>query len=157
LFFLVCSSRLLHNPFIMHRPAGVTVIAILFFVASAYLCVVGATMLVSPGALSMRIGAPLLHGLELAGPYMFLLVGAAGAVIGWGVLRLNNWARRAAVVGVLVGVVMLIPSVSAEASDFSWPLVWGGLGIMVRAAVTWYLLLGAGPEAFQKRATPPHV
>jgi hypothetical protein len=140
----------------MQRPAGVTVIAILYLLAAAYLCVVGTTMLASPGALSMRIGAPLLHGLELAGPYMFLLVGAAGALIGWGVLRLNNWARRAAVVAALVGVVMLIPNVSAAASDFEWPLALGGLGIMIRAAVAWYLLLGAGPEAFQKRATPRH-
>lgn len=140
----------------MQRPAGVTVIAVLYFLAAAYLCLVGITMLASPGGLSMRIGAPLLHGLELAGPYMFLLVGAVGALIGWGLLRLNNWARRVAVVAALVGVVMLIPSVSAAASDFGWPLAWGGLGIMVRAAVAWYLLLGAGPDAFQKRATPPH-
>jgi hypothetical protein len=153
-FWLVCSSHVPDNPFIVQRPAGVTVIAVLYFLAAAYLCVVGTTMLASPGALSMRIGAPLLHGLELAGPYMFLLVGAVAALIAWGLLRLNNWARRVAVVAALVGVVMLIPSVSATASDFGWPLAWGGLGIMVRAAVAWYLLLGAGPDAFQQRATP---
>src|SRR5579863_1348286 len=116
----------------MQRPAGVTAIAILFFLAAAYLFGTGAIMLVSRGTLSMRIGAPLLHGLELAGPFMFLLVGAVAAVIGWGLLRLNNWARRAALVAALLGVVLLIPSVSAAASDFQWPLAWGGLGIMVR-------------------------
>jgi hypothetical protein len=139
----------------MQRPALVTAIAVLFFLAAAYLCVAGAIMLVSRGTLSMRIGAPLLHGLELAGPFMFLLVGAVGAVMGWGLLRLNNWARRAAVVAALSGVVMLIPSVSESASSLNWPLVWGGLGIMLRAAVAWYLLLGAGPDAFQKRAAKP--
>jgi hypothetical protein len=153
-FWLVHFRRVLDNPFIMERPTGVTVIAILFFLAAAYLCVAGATMLASPGAFPMRIGAPLLHGLELAGPYMFLLVGAVGALVAWGLLRLNNWARRVAVVAALVGVVMLIPSVSAAASDFGWPLAWGGLGIIVRAAVAWYLLLGEGPDAFQQRATP---
>jgi hypothetical protein len=64
----------LDNPSIMQRPAGVTVIAVLFFLAAAYLGVVGIAMLASPGTLPMRLGAPLLHGLELAGPYMFLLV-----------------------------------------------------------------------------------
>ena len=113
-------------------------------------------MVISRGTLPMRIGAPLLHGLELAGPFMFLLVGAASALIGWGLLRLKNWARRAALVAALLGVVLLIPSVSAAASDFQWPLAWGGLGIMVRAAVAWYLLLGTGSNAFQKQATPPH-
>jgi hypothetical protein len=148
---LVCSPRVSDNP-IMQRPAGVTAIAILFLLAAAYLCGVGATMLVSPGTLSMRIGAPLLHGLELAGPYMFLLVGTVAALIGWGLLRLNNWARRAALVATLLGVAMLVPSVSAAAAAFGWPLAWGGLGIIVRAAIAWYLVqLPALSDSFAKK------
>jgi len=136
----------------MQRPAGVTAIAIIFFLVAAYLCGVGAIMLVTPGTLSMRIGAPLLHGLELAGPFMFLLVGAIAALIGWGLLRLNNWARRAALVATLLGVAMLVPSVSAAASDFGWPLAWGGLGIMVRTAIAWYLVqLPAFSDSFTKK------
>jgi hypothetical protein len=147
---LVCSPRVLDNP-IMQRAAGVTAIAILFLLAAAYLCGAGATMLASPGTLSMRIGAPLLHGLELAGPYMFLLVGAIAALIGWGLLRLNNWARRAVLVATLLGVAMLIPSVSAAAA-FGWSLLWGGLGIMVRAAIAWYLVqLPAFSDSFAKK------
>jgi hypothetical protein len=136
----------------MERPAGVTAIAILFFLVAVYLCGVGAIMLVSPGTLSMRIGAPLLHGLELAGPFMFLLVGAVAALIGWGLMRLNNWARRAALVAMLLGVAMLVPSVSAAATDFGWPLAWGGLGIMVRVAIAWYLVqLPALSESFSEK------
>ncbi len=100
----------------------------------------------------MRIGAPLLHGLELAGPYMFLLVGAVAALIGWGLLRLNNWARRAALVASLLGVAMLVPGVSAAASDFGWSLLWGGLGIMLRAAIAWYLVqLPAFSDSFTRK------
>ena len=65
----------------MERPSGVTVIAILFFLASIYLCAIGIVMLGSRGTAPMTLGVPLLHGLELAGPFMFLLVGAAGALI----------------------------------------------------------------------------
>jgi hypothetical protein len=148
---LVCSLRVLDNP-IMQRPAGVTAIAILFLLTATYLCGVGAIMLVSPGTLSMRIGAPLLHGLELAGPYMFLLVGAIAALIGRGLLRLNNWARRAALVAALLGVAMLVPSVSAAAADFGWSLAPSGLGIMVRAAIAWYLVqLPAFSDSFAKK------
>lgn len=148
---LVCSLRVLDNH-IMQRPAGVTAIAILFLLVSAYLCGVGATMLVSPGTLSMGIGAPLLHGLELAGPYMFLLVGTVAALIGWGLLRLNNWARRAALVASLLGVAMLVPSVSAAATGFGWSLAWSGLGIMVRAAIAWYLVqLPALGDSFARK------
>src|SRR2546429_549655 len=56
-------------------------------------------MLVSPEAVSMTRGAPLLHGLELGGPYAALLVGAAWALIGWGLLRLYDWARLAVLQG----------------------------------------------------------
>ena len=126
--------------------------AILFFLAAAYVFVIGVLMLTRPGIVSMRLGEPLLHGLELAGPYMFLVVGAAGAIIGWGLLRLNSWARWAAIVAAIAGIVMLVPSVSAAATDFRWSLLWAGLGIMVRVAVVWYLLQEPTRVAFTKGA-----
>jgi len=120
-------------------PAGVIAIAIAFLFAAAYLGLIGLIMLASPGAASMALGAPLLGGLELAGPYMFLLTAAIGALIGWGLFRLNNWARRAAIAVAFVGVVMLVPAVSAAAVDLRASLVWDGLGIIVRVTIVWYL------------------
>jgi multidrug transporter EmrE-like cation transporter len=131
-------------------PAGVKWIAIAFFVAAAYLCLIGILMLVSPGTASMALGAPLLSGLELAGPYMFLLTAAVGALIGWGLLRLNNWARRAAIVVGFIGVVMLVPAVSAAAVDFRASLLWGGVGIIVRVIIVWYLYQEPVKRAFAK-------
>jgi hypothetical protein len=81
---------------------------------------------------------------------MFLLAGVAGALIGWGLLRLNNWARRVATVAAMVGVIMLVPSVSAAAVDFSWPLLWSGLGIIVRIAAVWYLWQPPVVDSFSK-------
>jgi hypothetical protein len=135
----------------MERPRGVTICATLFFLAAGYVALLGLIMLFAPGTVSMAAGAPLLHGLELAGPYMFLLIGALGTVIGWGLLRLNNWARRAALIVALVGIVMLIPSVSSAAVSLHSPaLVWGGLGIAVRAGVTWYLFQTPVAEPFSR-------
>jgi hypothetical protein len=134
----------------IERPTGVTYIANLFFLTAAYLGVVGATMLVSPGAISMAAGAPLLGGLELAGPYMFLLVAGVAVVIGWGLLRMQNWARRLAILVAFAGFVMLIPAVSAAAIDFRWSLVTGGLGIIVRVVVVWYLWQTPTAEQFHK-------
>jgi hypothetical protein len=139
----------------MERPTGVTIIAVLFFVASVYLGAIGIVMLVSPGTAPMTLGAPLLHGLELAGPFMFLLLGAAGALIGWGLWRLNNWARRIATIAAAAGVIMLVPSVSAAAGEFQWSLLWGGLGIIVRSAVVWYLWQPWVAENFEKKHTDP--
>jgi hypothetical protein len=131
-------------------PTGVAAIAIAFFVASVYLGLIGLVMLVFPGAASMALGAPLLGGLELAGPYMFLLTAGIVALIGWGLLRLNSWARRAAVAVAFVGVFMLVPVVSAAAVDFRASLFWGGLGIVVRVIVVWYLFQEPTKEAFTK-------
>ena len=98
----------------------------------------------------MAAGASLLGGLELAGPYMFLLVSAIAALIGWGLLRMQNWARRTAILAAFPGFVMLIPSVSAAAIDFRWSLLWGGLGIIVRMVVVWYLWQTPIAEQFTK-------
>jgi hypothetical protein len=133
-------------------PTGVIVVAIVFFLAAAYLGFISLVMLASPGAVSMTLGAPLLGGLELAGPYMFLLMAAVGALIGWGLLRLNNWARRAAIVAGFIGVVMLIPGVSAAAVDFRASLLWAALGIIVRVMMVWYLYQSPVAERFSPSA-----
>jgi len=132
------------------RPTGVTAIAVLLFGTAAYLAIVGAIMLASPGTVSMAAGAALLNGLELAGPYMFLLVAAITAFVGWGMLRMQSWARRTTILAAFAGFVMLIPSVSAAAIDFRWSLVTGGLGIIVRMVVVWYLWQTPVAEQFSK-------
>jgi len=65
---------------------------------------------------------------------------------------LNYWARWAAIVVAIAGVVMLVPSVSAAAVDFRWSLLWSGMGITVRVAVVWYLLQEPVRATFTKRA-----
>jgi multidrug transporter EmrE-like cation transporter len=133
----------------MTRPIGVSLIAILFLLTAAYLIVIAVVMLLSPGAVSMSTGADLLGGLEVAGPYMFLLVAAVATAIGVGLLRLNNWARRLAIVAALLGMVLLLPSVSSAVLDFRIAqLIWGGLGVMVRAMMVWYLYQPPVKEAF---------
>jgi multidrug transporter EmrE-like cation transporter len=137
----------------MESPGGVTAISILFFVVAAYLAGVGAVMLISPGLVSMSAGAPLLGGLELAGPYMFLLAAALAAIIGTGLLRLNNWARRGTIAVAFAGFVMLIPSVSDAAVGIHLgELIWSGLGIIVRMVVIWYLWQTPVEEQFSKPA-----
>lgn len=134
----------------MERPGGVRAIAILFFSAAAYLLVTGLIMLALPGTLSMRAGASLLSGLELAGPYMFLLLSMVGGLVGWGLLRMNNWARRAAIALAFAGFVMLIPEVSSSVVDFRLgALAWGGLGVILRVMVVWYLFQLHIREAFE--------
>ena len=98
----------------------------------------------------MALGAPLLFGLELAGPYMFLLLGAVGGLIGWGVLRTNNWARRAAALAAMVGILLLVPRVSGDLIAMQFEnLALGGFQIIVRVIVAWYLYQGPVAEIFE--------
>ena len=137
-------------------PGGVTAIASLFFLTGGYLSILALLMLVRPGSVSMSLGAPLLGGLELAGPYMFLLVAAAGASVGFGLLRRNNWARRVAIAIALLGVVQLVPTVSSAVIGFQpGALAWGGLGVIVRVMAVWYLFQEPVRDAFQK--LPPQA
>lgn len=132
-------------------PAGVRAIAAVLFLVAGYLLVLGGIMLLSPGAVSMVLGAPFLGGLELAGPFMFLLVAAIGGVLGWGLLRLNPWARRAVILLALLGMVELVPTVSIAVVELRpSPLIWGGIGVMVRVMIVWYLYQEPVAEVFRR-------
>ena len=121
----------------MQRPAGVTAISILFALAAIYLWTIGLVKLAAPNAVSLMSGAQLMYGLELAGPYMALLVGTGWALVGWGLFRLYNWARWAAMLVMVVGIAWLVPKISM--AELGVPVFWYGLQIALRAAAAWYL------------------
>jgi hypothetical protein len=121
----------------MERPAGITGIAVLLFLAALYLWVIGAVKLVAPDAISLMAGRHFMYGMELAGPYMTLLVGGGYALVGWGLFRLHNWARWAAMAVMVVGVAALVPRISM--AELGIPIFWYGLQIALRVAAGWYL------------------
>ncbi|MGC2197522.1 MAG: hypothetical protein WA628_22815 [Terriglobales bacterium] len=132
------------------RLAGVIAVAGVFLLAAGYLLTVGLVMILAPGTLGMRSGASLLGGLELAGPYMFLLAGVVAAVTGFGLWRLNNWARRVAIALAMLGVLLLVPSVSSAVVDFrASTLAWSGFGVMIRVMIAWYLFQEPTRKAFE--------
>ncbi len=136
-------------------PNGVRAIATLFALCAIYLGIAGVLMLLRPGMVAMSAGAPLLFGLELSGPYMFLLIAIVGGGVAWGLLELNNIVRHAAILIAIAGIVMLAPSVSA-ATVMVQPkaLAFGGLGIIVRVIVAWYLSRGEVADQFK---APPRT
>ncbi|MGA8538688.1 MAG: hypothetical protein WB566_04275 [Terriglobales bacterium] len=134
-------------------PSGVRAIAALFALCGIYLGVAGGVMLIRPGAISMSAGAPLLFGLELAGPYMFLLTAIVAGGVAWGLVQLNNIVRHAAVLIAIAGIVMLVPPVSAATVMVQpKPLALGGLGIIVRVMVAWYLSRREVADHFKRTA-----
>ena len=121
----------------MQRPAGVTAISALFLLAAIYLWIFGVVKLLAPDAISLMSGAQLMYGLELAGPYMAMLVGSGWAIVGVGLFRLRNWARWAAMLVMTIGVAWLVPKISM--AELGVHVLWYGLQIALRAAAAWYL------------------
>ena len=121
----------------MQRPAGVTAISLLFFAAALYLWTIAVVKFLAPDAITLMSGAQLMYGLELAGPYMALLVGSAWALIAWGLFRLHNWARWAAMAVIVLGVAALVPKISM--AELGVPVLLYGLQIALRVAAGWYL------------------
>jgi len=121
----------------MQRPTLVTILSLLSFAAAIYLFALAAILWIAPGALSLMAGRYFMYGLELAGPYMILLFGAGYALIGWGLFRLQNWARWTAMLIMAVGVAALVPRISM--AELGLPVFWYGFQIALRVAVGWYL------------------
>jgi hypothetical protein len=131
-------------------PSGVRAIALLFALCGIYLGVAGLLMLLRPGVISMAAGAPLLFGLELWGPYIFLLMALVAIGIAWGLVRRINLVRRAAMLVAIIGIAMLVPPVSAAAAMVQpGALILGGFGIIVRVVIAWYLSRAESAQAFR--------
>jgi hypothetical protein len=53
----------------------------------------------------------------------------------------------------MIGVVLLLPSVSSAIFDFRLgKLAWGGLGTMVRVLIAWYLYQPPVRDAFETKS-----
>ena len=135
----------------MQRPVGVAIFAGLFAMAAIYLWTIAVVRLLAPSAISLMAGSQFMYGLELAGPYMALLVGTGYALVAWGLIRLHNWARWAAMLVLTIGIASLVPAISA--AELGWRMLWYGLQIALRAAAAWYLAQApAVVDAFARKS-----
>jgi len=132
-------------------PPEIRAIAALFALCGVYLAICGLSMLLRPGLIGMCYGAPLLLGLELAGPWMFLLMAVVGFAVAFGLIHLNNIVRNIALFIACAGIVWLVPAVSAAATSIQpKALFWSGLGIVVRVVVAWNLAKQDVVDAFRE-------
>jgi len=83
---------------------------------------------------------------------MFLLTAVVAGGVAWGLVERNNIVRHAAILIAIAGIVMLVPPVSA-ATVMVQPraLAFGGLGIIVRVIVVWYLSRAEVADQFRRQ------
>ena len=137
------------------RPGGVTVLAILNFVAAAALVCMGLAIIVGAGFLGTMAGhnergAMLLFtGLGVLGAVLFFVMAVVSAAIGYGMWNLQNWSRIVSIafccLGILAGLIGLMAGV-VRVHPF---LLMGGIFRMaVAALIIWYLFQPHVKRAF---------
>ena len=92
----------------MTRPTGVTVIAILYFISAVgfilggILFAVGGSLIGLAGGASGTgegaIGLGFIAGLGILGAIVMFCLGLIPGIVGWGLLKLKNWARIVAII-----------------------------------------------------------
>jgi len=94
----------------MQRPTGVTILAILIFIAAGFELLFAIGLIVSGSFLSSIANAPgapilgkLIGALGAAAGLFFLLVAALWGAIGYGLLKLQNWARITHIALLIIG------------------------------------------------------
>jgi hypothetical protein len=139
----------------MQRPTGVTILAVLAFIAGGFLILMALLSLLG-GALVSSLGSSrmgMLAGVGAAVVAIFLLIFAlVEVVIGVGLLKLQNWARIVTIV--LVGL-SLLGSLGSILSPFAHIHVFFFLFLIRRLVfaaidvwILWYLFQPNVKQAF---------
>jgi hypothetical protein len=133
------------------RPDGVHWLGLGCFALAAYLAING--LLVMLGVVSFASGAYWLGGLETMGPLIYLIVAAAVAVLGFGLLRGWRWMRRIAIIaaGLLVATAVM-PLSGAVAYSHIFGVVIHGAKVILAIVIIRYLLQSEVVEWFSAKS-----
>lgn len=144
----------------MGRPVGVTVLAILYFIGAG-LCVLGglgmilgggfmATMLSQQGGQGSAGAAGFFAGLGAVAGVFMIIMGAVGALVGFGLWKLKGWARIVAIVlAAISGAFQLLGLLGSLAHFNLFAVVWSLFWLAIDGLIIWYLLKPEVKAAFQ--------
>ena len=144
----------------MSKPAGVIVIAILYFLGAAILVLAGIGFIVGGGAIAAMMsqqgqasgsGLAAMMGVLGAGMGIFFLIfGAIDALVGVGLLKLKSWARTTAIVLSAIGACFQLFGLLGSLSHFNvGSFVMTLIVLSIQALIIWYLLKPEVKAAFQ--------
>jgi hypothetical protein len=147
----------------MGRPVGVTILAILYFLGTAF-CVLAAigmflgggmlaTMVGQSGGQGAGAGAGFLAGMGAVLGVVILVFGALEALLGWAMLKLKEWARIVTIVLAGLSILGSLIGLLAVFSHFGlFVLMISLIRLVIAALIIWYLLQPDVKAAFQNQA-----
>lgn len=125
----------------MQRPTGVTILAILAFIAACFM-LLGGLLLTVAGTVIGAMANPLFAALGAFGGILIIILGALYALVGYGLWTLKSWAWILTVV--LAGLGFAFNLLQLLAGDIAGGLV----GFIVNGVVLWYMMQPQVKTAF---------
>jgi hypothetical protein len=144
----------------MNKPAGVIVIAVLYFLGAAILLLAGIGFIAGGGAIAAMMsqqgqaggsGLATLMGVLGAGVGIFFLIwGAVDVIVGVGLLKVKSWARMVAIVFAAIGACFQVFGLLSSLAHFNiGSFVFSLIILGIQALIIWYLLKPEVKAAFQ--------
>jgi hypothetical protein len=152
----------------MSKPVGVTLIGVLDFLGMAFWAAIGLFCLVGMsflGAFITKIAAQsqqqlppgtnltaIMASVGVVMAIMFFVVALIAALIGWGMLKLKNWARIMSIIWSSVGVLLCGLFLLLSLLRFNlFSVMFYGFWFAVNGVIIWYLLQSQIRIAFAGR------
>jgi hypothetical protein len=135
----------------VERPRGVVLLAFVFFALAALMIVYGVLLAASVIAFTR---ASWVIGIEAAqlGPAVFAVGAALYVACGVGMLRMWKWARWLAILLLVAGLALQVPTVSAAVAEFHFvALLREGVLFIGRVICLRYLFQPEVRELFESR------
>jgi len=143
----------------MVRPVGVTILAILNFIGTAFCLLGGIGMILGGGFIATMLSqqgqgsagaAGVLAGLGAAAGVFIIITGGVSALVGFGLWKLKGWARIVSIVLYgISGAFQLLGLLGSLAHFNLFAVVWSLFWIAIDALIIWYLLKPEVKAAFQ--------
>jgi hypothetical protein len=143
----------------MVRPTGVTVIAVLCFIGTAFCALLGLLMMVGGGFMATIMSqqgqgsagaAGILGALGAAVGVFFFVIAAIDGIVGWGLLKLKEWARIVMIVLSGIGAAFQALGVLRSLANLKpGSVVTSVIVIAIDAFIIFYLLKPEVKAAFQ--------
>jgi hypothetical protein len=144
----------------MNKPAGVIVLAILYFIGAAFLLLAGIGFVIGGGAIAAMLSqqsqaganplAAMMGFLGAGVGIFFLVMGAVDLIVGIGLIKLKNWARITAIVFTAIGACLQLLMLIGSLAHFNIvAMVFPVIVLAIQALIIWYLLKPEVKAAFQ--------
>lgn len=144
----------------MVRPTGVTILAILNFIGTAFCLLGGIGMILGGGFIATMLSqqgqgsvgaAGALAGLGAVAGVFIIIIGGVSALLGFGLWKLKEWARIVSIVLYgISGAFQLLGLLGSLAHFNVFAFVWSVFWVAVDAFIIWYLLKPEVKAAFQR-------